>query len=72
MIYAGGGADTWAEIGAAVAAGVPVWGLMQALRPIPVGVHRHLVDSWCGTVEIIDRLRKATRLEARQQEAAHA
>jgi hypothetical protein len=57
VIYAGGGCDAWAEVGAAVGAGVPVWGLRMTDEPI--GINRHMIDDWFDdSLELLAALTK--------------
>jgi hypothetical protein len=55
VVYAGGGCDAWAEVGVAVGAGVPVWGILGPGERI--GMNRHMVDRWFNSaLEIRDAL----------------
>jgi hypothetical protein len=49
LIYLGpSGCDAWAEVGAAHGAGVTVLGLLAKAED--VGLMRHMVHSWCSSV----------------------
>ncbi|MBQ6998387.1 MAG: hypothetical protein IJN62_01180 [Clostridia bacterium] len=49
LIYIGpSGCDAWAEIGAAYGSGVPIFGLLA--KNEEVGIMRHMIKSWFGSV----------------------
>lgn len=49
VIYLGpSGCDAWAEVGAAYGSGVPILGLLA--KSEEVGLMRHMVDHWFGSV----------------------
>ena len=52
LVYLGpSGCDAWAEVGAAYGAGVPVLGLLA--KSEEVGLMRHMVRHWFGSVEAL-------------------